>query len=76
MNIIIKGLSDKAWDRVRDEMNPSRWIKTWETQETGCIDVILGDYTIVKANHDRLHLDCAGHLSSINSDEFVEVSIV
>lgn len=76
MHVTISGLLPEAFLRIKEDLDPSHWLKEYHIDEDGLYTVELEDYVILKKNSDKLWLDCGAHLSDLNQDEFVEVKII
>lgn len=72
----IYGLLPEAFLRIKEDLDPSHWLKDYYIDEEGLYNIVLEEYVILKKNSNKLWLDCGAHLSDLNQDEFVEVKII
>lgn len=74
--ITIYGLKEEARLQLLADLGQN-WFKTMrESEYKECRDFVLNPDAILKTNHGRITLDLGGRLSSIEYNDYVEVSIL
>ena len=76
MDIKIYGLSEVAWDRIRNELHNSKWFHVWEVVEQNLYNVILTDSVVFQAYNGQIVIRTEDGTAFIKSEEFVEVRII
>ena len=76
MGIKIYGLSEIAWDRLRNDLHYSNWCHTWEVLENKLYNVTLTENVVFKAYNGQIVICTEEGSTSIKSEEFVEVRIL